>query len=176
MGSFEEWIRNILPDSNLKLPQFVLYNGRIKPQAHICRYKSAISSVSTDEAILCKAFPSTLTKKALTWFTCLKADISDSWYTLEKKCFDKFSTVGELPKTRGDLTNVKQKDDEPLMDYVKRFKKIYDEIEGLSQDTIITCFEGGLKSHALKTEFGLRHSQTIGEMFKTAKHIALAIE
>lgn len=39
----------------------------------------------------------------------------------------------------------------------------------------MTYFEGGLRTHALKIEFGLRHPQTLGEMFKT-KHIALAIE
>lgn len=89
-----------------------------------------MSLVSSDEAILCKAFPNTLTEKALTWFTSLKADNIDSWYTLEKKFLDKFSTTGELPKTRGDLKNVKQKDDEPLLDYLERFKKIYNEIEG----------------------------------------------
>lgn len=48
---------------------------------------------------------------------------------------DKFTTVGEIPKTRGDLTNIKQRDDEPLLDYLERFKKTYDEIKGLSQDT-----------------------------------------
>lgn len=40
----------------------------------------------------------------------------------------------------------------------------------------MTYFEGGLRTHALKIEFGLRHPQTLGEMFKTTKHIALAIE
>lgn len=92
------------------------------------------------------------------------------------KFLDKFNTTSELPKTRGDLTNVKQRDDEPLLDYLERFKKIYHEIEGLSQDTVITYFKGGLKSYVLKMEFGLRHSRTLGEMFKTAKHVALAIE
>lgn len=156
MGPFEKWIRDVLLDTNLKLPQFILYNGRTKPQEHICRYKSAMVLVSSDEAILCKAFPSTLTEKALTQFTSLKANYIDSLYTLEN-CLENFSTAGELPKTREDLTNVKQSDDEPLLEYWERFKRIYDKIEGHSQDTVITCFEEGLRSHALKTEFGLRH-------------------
>lgn len=109
-------------------------------------------------------------------FTFLKVNSIDSWYTLENKFLGKFSTVGELPTTMGDLTNIKQKDDELILEYLERFKKIYDEIEGLSQDTVITCFKGGLKSHTLKTEFELRNPRTIGEMFKTAKHVALAIE
>lgn len=108
MGPFKKWIKDVLPDTNLKLLQFVLYNGRTKSQEHICRYKSVMRMVSSDEAILCKAFPSTLTEKALTWFTSLKANSIDSWYTLETKFLDKFNTTGELLKIRGDLTNVKQ--------------------------------------------------------------------
>lgn len=111
--------------------------------------------VMIDEAVLCKGFPSTLLEKALTWFTALRTDTIHSWYKMEKMFLDKFSTTGEIPKTRGDLTNIKQRDDEPFLDYLEWFKKTYNEIEGLSQDTVLTCFEGGLKSHALKIEFGL---------------------
>lgn len=89
---------------------------------------------------------------------------------------NKFSTIGEIAKTRGDLTNVKQCDGNLLFDYLERFKKVYDKIEGLSQDTIMTYFEGGLRSHALKMEFLLHRLQTFGEMFKTTKHVALGIE
>lgn len=67
IGSFEKWIRDVLLDTNLKLPQFVLYNGRTKPQEHICKYKSAMGLVSSDEVILCKVFPGTLTEKADTF-------------------------------------------------------------------------------------------------------------
>lgn len=111
--------------------------------------------VTTDEAVLCKAFPSTLSKKALTWFTSLKTNNIDSRCTLEKMFLDKFSTTGEIQKTSVDLTNVKQGDDEPLLDYLEGFKRINDDIEGLSQDIVVTYFEGRLRSHALKTEFGL---------------------
>lgn len=47
--------------------------------------------VTSDEAVLCK----------LIWFTALKIDTIDSWYKLEKMFLDKFSTAGEIEKTRG---------------------------------------------------------------------------
>lgn len=65
MGPFVKWIRDVLLDSNLKLPQIVLYNGKTKPQEHVCRYKSAMGLVTNDEVVLCKAFPNTLSEKAL---------------------------------------------------------------------------------------------------------------
>lgn len=134
-GPFFKWIREVLLDTNLKLPHFILYTGKTKPQEYICRYKLAMRLVTTNEAVLCKAFLSTLLEKAQTWFTSLKTNSIDSWYTLEKIFLDKFSTAREIPKTRGDLTTVKQGDDELLLDYLERFKQIYDDIEGLSQES-----------------------------------------
>lgn len=46
------------------------------------------------------------------WFTTLKLDSNYSWVKL-KKCFmDKFSMIEDLPKIKGDLTNIKQRDEE----------------------------------------------------------------
>lgn len=87
---------------------------------------------------------------------------------------DKFSTAGIIPKTRGNLANVKQRDDESLLSYLDRFKKVYDDIEGLSEDTVLTCFEGGFRSAALYTELQLRKPRTLGEMFNMARKVALA--
>lgn len=108
LGPFVRWIQEVSPNSSLKLPHFILYSGHSRPLEHICRSKAAMGLVTNDEAILCKAFPSTLSEKALTWFTALEPNSIDSWTTLEKLFLDKFSTTGTLPKTRGDLANIKQ--------------------------------------------------------------------
>lgn len=108
LGPFVKWIQNVSPDPSLKIPQFVLYSGLTRPLEHVCRYKSAMRLVTNDKVILCKAFPSTLSDKALTWFTSLRAGSIDSWYTSEKVFLNKFSTAGIIQKTRGDLANIKQ--------------------------------------------------------------------
>lgn len=81
---------------------------------------------------------------------------------------DKFSTVGTIPKTRGDLANIKQKEGKSLLSYLERFKRTYDEIEGISQDTVITCFEGVFRSRMLYTKLQFRKPKNIGEMFNVA--------
>lgn len=55
MGPFEGWIPSVLHDSNLKIPQFVLYNGRTKPQEYICRYKAAMSLVTAKRPYFAKS-------------------------------------------------------------------------------------------------------------------------
>lgn len=115
-----------------------------------------------------------MSDKALTWFTSLIPETIDSWLALEKLFLDKFNTVGTISKTRGDLVNIKQREDESLLSYLDRFKKTYDEIEGISQDTVITCFQGELRSRMLYMELQLRKLETIGEIFNVARKVALA--
>lgn len=75
--------------------------------------------VINDEVDICKAFPSMLSENTFTWFTSLKPETIASWRTLEKSYLDKFSTAGTMPKTRVDLANVKQGEDETLLAYMK---------------------------------------------------------
>lgn len=53
---------------------------------------------------------------------------------MEKLFLDKFRTVGTILKTRGDLVNIKQREDKSLLSYLEWFKKIYEEIEVISQE------------------------------------------
>lgn len=59
------------------------------------------------------------------------------------------------------------------MSYLEQFKKTYDEIEGISQDSVITYFKGGFRSRMLYIELQLRKPKTIGEMFNIAQKVAL---
>lgn len=86
---------------------------------------------------------------------------------------DKFSIAGTIFKTRADLVNIKQREGKSLMSYLERFKKMYDEIEGISQDMVIAYFECGFRSRMLYTELELRKPETISEMFNVACKVAL---
>lgn len=122
----------VAPDPVLKIPLFVQYSRKTPPLEHICRYKSTMGIFTNDEEILCKAFSSTLSDKTLTLFTLLKSGTVDFWHTPEKIFLDKFNTTRTIAKTREDLANIKQRDDESLLSFLERFKKMYDEIEGIS--------------------------------------------
>lgn len=65
---------------------------------------------------------------------------------------DKFSTAGTIPKTRGDLANIKQREDESLLCFLEHFKKTYDEIEIISRNIVIIYFEGEFGSKMLYIE------------------------
>lgn len=100
IGSFAKWIHGVALDPSLKILQFILYFGQSWPLEHICLYKSTMELVTNDEDILCKAFPSTLEDKALTWFTSLKLGTTDSWYTLEKCFWTNLALLEQYQKTK----------------------------------------------------------------------------
>lgn len=149
MGPFTKWIHSAIPDPSLKILQFILYSGLSRPQEHVYHFKYAMGLATNDEAVLCKAFPSILSDKALTWFTSLKPETINSWHDLKNSFLDKFSTAGKIPKTRGDLANIEQREGETLLAYLERIKQTYNEIEEIRQDTMITYFEGGFQSKML---------------------------
>lgn len=61
-----------------------------------------------------------------------------------------------------------------LLAYLESFKLTYDEIEEISQDTAITCFEGEFWLKMLFTELQLQKHEIIGEVFSVAQKVALA--
>ena len=80
-----------------------------------------------------------------------------------------FATAGTLPKDKSDLSNIKQRKGETTLQYLQRFKQTLDDIQGLSEEVIMTCFEGGiLPGTVLKTEFGARPPTSVGEMLQMA--------
>lgn len=79
-----------------------------------------------------------------------------------------------MPKTWGDLANIKQREGETLLAYLKRFKKIYVEIEGISQDKVITCFEGKFRSRMKFIKLQLQKPEPISEVISVAHKAALA--
>lgn len=101
-SGFMVWPKSFTKDSTIC---FVFWADS-STRAHMSMQVSNVV-VTNDEEILCKAFPNTFLDKELTWFTSLKSGTIDSWHTLEKIFLDKFSTVDTIPKTRGDLTNIK---------------------------------------------------------------------
>jgi hypothetical protein len=61
------------------------------------------------------------------------------------------------------------------LEYYERFKKVHDQIDGVSEDFAIKCFQGGLAPGSiLKIEFASRTPEDRSEMFRRAKKIASA--
>ena len=76
-------------------------------------------SLLTDrDELFCKAFPATLSGKAMSWFAALKAGSISSWSQLQGTFLNAFATARTLPKDKSDLSNVKQRKGESTLQYL----------------------------------------------------------
>ena len=157
-------IRDYPPHPEYKYPTF-RYDGRTSARDHTEQFRVAISLLTDRDELFCKAFPATLSGKAMSWFAALKTGSISSWSQLQRTFLNAFATAGALPKDKSDLSNIKQRRGETTLQYLQRFKQTLDDIQGLSEEVIMTCFEGGiLPGTVLKTEFGARPPTSVGEM------------
>jgi hypothetical protein len=67
-----------------------------------------------------KLFPLSLSSTTFNWFTSLSPGSVDTWPGLEQK-FHIYFYNGEVELRLFDLTSIKQKYSEPVIEYLKRF-------------------------------------------------------
>ncbi|GJN24927.1 hypothetical protein PR202_gb12705 [Eleusine coracana subsp. coracana] len=103
------------------------------------------------------------------WLISLLEESITSWGDLNRKLIESFQATCNRPSNHFDLTRIKQKTDEPLRDYIKRFCAKKTEIPNVPDQQIIAAFQGGIRSDDLVHEIGRRNHDlklTAQECFK----------
>jgi hypothetical protein len=107
------------------VPDFSKFSGQhnITTIEHISKFLFQCGEASGNDALKIRLFPLSLSGLAFAWFSLLPANSIITWANLEK-LFHKyfFARVQEMKLT--DLTAVKQRNDEPVLDFVQRFRNI----------------------------------------------------
>ncbi|GJN20276.1 hypothetical protein PR202_gb07631 [Eleusine coracana subsp. coracana] len=119
--------------------------------------------------------PVCLDPAVLIWLTSLPEESITSWGDLNKKLIESFQATCNRPGNHFDLTRIKQKTDEPLRDYIKRFCAKKTEIPNIPDQQIIVAFQGGICSDDLVREIGRRNYDlklTVQECFEIADKFA----
>ncbi|GJN28312.1 hypothetical protein PR202_gb16421 [Eleusine coracana subsp. coracana] len=83
------------------------------------------------------------------WLTSLPEESITSWRDLNKKLIKSFQATCNRSGNHFDLSRIKQKTDEPLHDYIKRFCTKKTEIPNVPDQQIIAAFQGGIRSDDL---------------------------
>ena len=92
-----------------------MYNGRTNPVEHVSHFNQRMVVHSSNEALMCKVFPSNLGPMVMRWFDGLGAGSIDSFKELTQAFGSRFITCSRvafgLPVVydharRGDLENV----------------------------------------------------------------------
>ncbi|GJN28755.1 hypothetical protein PR202_gb16917 [Eleusine coracana subsp. coracana] len=124
-----------------------------------------------DSYVMANYLPGCLDPAFQIWLTSLPEESITSWGDLNKKLIESFQATYNRPGNHFDLTRIKQKTDEPLRDYIKRFCTKKTEIPNVPDQQIIAAFHGGIRSDDLVREIGKRNHDlklTAQECFEIA--------
>ncbi|GJN04623.1 hypothetical protein PR202_ga22187 [Eleusine coracana subsp. coracana] len=133
------------------------YEGQTNTQEWLQLYSKTIWSAGGDTFVMANYLPVCLDPAVRIWLTSLLEKSVTSWGDLNRKLIKSFQATCNRPGNHFDLSRVKQKSDEPLRDYIKRFCTKKTEIPNVPNQQIIAAFQGGIRSDDLVREIGRRN-------------------
>jgi hypothetical protein len=108
------------------------------------RYESAVNSARRDGVALVKSFIIVCEGPVLNWYSLLQPHSVCSWVDLKMKFMQAFQIFHETTAESSDLYNCKQKDREPLRNFVRRFMQQRSQIPEADDKTTIKALIKGL--------------------------------
>jgi len=109
------------------------------------------------------------------WLLGLPEDSFDSWQEWCQALIDNFIATYEQPGNKYDLERIRDRKNEPLHDYIRRFLDMRLKIPKISHDEAISAFIKGLRFHeALRSKILCKRPTTVAELHAMAKNYANA--
>jgi len=121
------------------------YDGTTDLEEHVDVFTTQTGLYTSDDAILCRVFPTSLKGLALNWFTRLPPNSIDCFDTLVTRFGIQFATNKPHHLTSLALVNIRQEKGESLRDFMERFGKISLNISNLNPEVAMHHLETALK-------------------------------
>jgi hypothetical protein len=97
------------------------YNSFGNSRQFLMRYESAVNSAGGDDVALAKSFIIACGGPVLHWYSLLQPNSVCNWVDLKTEFMQAFQMFYDTTAESSDLYNCKQKDREPLRNFVRRF-------------------------------------------------------
>jgi hypothetical protein len=158
-----------------KLVSLPKYNGFRNSRQFLMGYESAVNSAEGDDVALAKSFIIACEVPVLNWYSLLQPHSVCSWVDLKTK-FTKAFQIFHETTAESDLYNCKQKDREPLRNFVRRFMKQRSQIPEADDRTTIQALIKGLILGPTALHLTRKKPKTIDELFHELEEYIMSDE
>lgn len=121
------------------------YNGVTDPWEHLSRFENTSFLHRLSDGVKCRVFPTTLTGPAQQWSGQLPERSVSSFGRLSAMFLHHFASSRKHKKGTITLFSIKQRVEEPLREYVKRFTAAMLEVPIASEEILISAMAQGLR-------------------------------
>ncbi|KAM1167585.1 hypothetical protein ACFX19_030130 [Malus domestica] len=124
-------------------PKFMQFDGKGNPKQHVAHFVETCNNAGTEGDYLAKQFVRSLKGNAFEWYTDLEPESINSWEQLEREFLNRFYSTRRTVSML-ELTSTKQWKDEPVIDYINRWRTLsLDCKDRLSETSSIKmCIQG----------------------------------
>ncbi|XP_031090841.1 uncharacterized protein LOC115995830 [Ipomoea triloba] len=158
-------IQEYCAPKNFQCPVMPIYDGTEDPSDHLIDFQAKMMILGAEDPMYCRVFFSTLKGAAQRWFLSLPPRSIDCFETLGEQFLTYFAGNIKTKRHFTALTAVQQGETETLKEFLGRWKKEIQTVEGLDDRTAITLFMETLKAGdlfaSLRTDIPETYAQAI---------------
>ncbi|XP_019442290.1 PREDICTED: uncharacterized protein LOC109347006 [Lupinus angustifolius] len=145
------------------------YDGTADPQDHLDAFEASMLFHGATDPIMCRAFPLTLKKAALQWFTRLAPNSINTWETLALAFNTRFTASKEQPRLSYTLPGIRQGPNESIRAYLDRFNTEAMKVRTLSPEVMVHVLVMGLQEGLFRTELAKYTDLTMEDLCSKAQ-------
>lgn len=127
---------------------------------------------ATNDAMIIRNLPLHLADSARAWLEHLPANQIHDWHDLVETFVGNFQGTYLRPGTKWDLKRCRQKKDESLRDFIRRYSKRCTELPEVSESDVIAIFLEATTCQGLIHKLGRKRPSTVGQLFDIATKYA----
>ncbi|GJU65272.1 reverse transcriptase domain-containing protein [Tanacetum coccineum] len=142
------------------------YDGSEDPEDHLKIFQTTAKTKWWAMPTWCHMFNSTLTGSARVWFDDVPPESIDSYDDLKKAFLKNYLQQKKCIKDPIELHNIKQRDEESMEDFVRRYKLESRDVKGAPECMRISRFVHGITNSELIKRLHDKNPKMIDEMMR----------